>query len=172
MMDMTVDIDACEFTFTKEVTKALLHTIFFNRLFGQISPKTYELLDLSLPLVDDAEIESLVEERATEYVGALRNTSAADPASLVLEFYEKKTRKAWFSRAEEEICWESWSIKIKVTPTSRTEAERKQNLATLERELEGAVQKILTLSNDRNDEYIPPIPYSEGNPFPYRVFVR
>lgn len=177
-MDMSLSIDGCESAQAKDVVKALLHVILFHRLFGQIVPKTHELLDLTIPSVDDSAVEVLIDERATAYVKTLRvsGSAIASPAvhapSIVVEFYEKKTRKLWFSRAEEEVCWESWSINVRTIPPPRTESERKQNAKALGNQLEAAIMKVLRLVNARNDEYIPPIPYSEGNPFPYQILVR
>lgn len=177
-MDMSLTVDGCEAVHAKDVVKALLHVILFHRLFGQIVPRTHELLDLTIPSVDDSAVESLIDERAAAYVKTLR-VSGSPPAltgaqtpSIVVEFYEKKMRKLWFSRAEEEVCWESWSIHVNTISPPRTESERKQNSKALRVQLEAAIMKILRLVNARNDEYIPPIPYSEGNPFPYQILLR
>lgn len=183
---LQITVGSCELSYVKAVAKAVLHAILFHRIFGQVTPKTHELLDLTLPSVDDDAVEDVVEERAAAYVNSLLRSPASvegggagtgagggeQAPSLALEFYEKKVRKAWFSRAEEDVCWESWTIDVRVIPSSRSESERKRNLQALGNQLESAVLKILMAVNQRNEEYIPPIPYNEATPFPYQIFVR
>ncbi|RBQ80426.1 hypothetical protein FVER14953_08253 [Fusarium verticillioides] len=40
---------------------------------------------------------------------------------LVVQFFEKRRRKAWLSRGDEEVCWECWTIKVTVAEP-RTES--------------------------------------------------
>lgn len=170
---LALEVGSCELIYAKEAIKAILHTILFHRCYGLIVPKTQEVLDLTLPAVDDAEIEALIEVKASEFASALRTSSSrGDTSSLVIEFYEKKVRKAWFSEKEEEVCWESWTVSLALVQPARTEAEKKEHLAALSDAIHTAVMKVITVVNDRNDEYIPPIPYSEGNPFPYQIFIQ
>ncbi|CCG81164.1 Putative uncharacterized protein [Taphrina deformans PYCC 5710] len=177
---LSLTIQNCEYSYVKEVTKALLHTILFHRQFGQISPKTQELLDLTIASIDDGAVESMVEERASAYIKSLHDsgigttttTMTTITSPLVVEFYEKKTRKAWFTTSEEEVCWESWTLNFELIPTSRSEPERKRNLKVLVSQLEDSILRILTLVNKRNEEYIPPIPYSETRSFPYQIIIR
>lgn len=175
---LALEVKGCELTYAKEVAKAILHTILFHRCFGQIVPRTQEILDLTLSQVDDEALEAIVDERASDFARALRtsssvsNTTPGQDKALVIQFYEKKVRKAWFSRAEEEVCWESWTLTLVLIPPSRNEIEKKENLSALGRELNAAVIQILTIVNERNDEYVPPIPYGDGNPFPYQISIR
>lgn len=164
MSHLTLTITSCEFTYLKEVSKSILNVILFHRLFNQIVPKTHELLDLTIPCVDDPLLEQQIDEKATSFV------KSTDPKRLIIEFYEKKTRKNWWMKTEEEICWESWTVQFELVPPSRTESERRQNLKGLEKSLEGAIMRVLQLVNDRNEGYIPMIPYGEGNPFPYQIY--
>src|ERR1041385_361500 len=39
---------------------------------------------------------------------------------IAVMFHEKRTKKAWFSRSEEEVCWEQWAVTIN-TVICRTE---------------------------------------------------
>jgi hypothetical protein len=41
---------------------------------------------------------------------------------LAVQFYEKRPRKAsWFTKAEEKVCWEQWSLNVTII-SPRTEA--------------------------------------------------
>lgn len=109
----------------------ILHTIFFHRYFPSVRPSSLEVLDLTLPVVADPELETLIETRVGQLVRQLSSTSSPSGGSrgeLGVRFFEKKRRKAsglggWLTgtgRSEEEICWEVWKLKITLT-TPRTE---------------------------------------------------
>lgn len=40
---------------------------------------------------------------------------------MAVQFFEKKRRKAWFSKGEEEVCWEQWTLDVTLA-TPRTES--------------------------------------------------
>jgi autophagy-related protein 101 len=44
----------------------ILHTIFFHRFFPSLSPRSREVLDITLPFVEDAELDTMIEKRAAE----------------------------------------------------------------------------------------------------------
>ncbi|KAK7441885.1 hypothetical protein Landi51_09875 [Colletotrichum acutatum] len=101
----------------------ILHTIFFHRFFPAVVPYTREVLDLTLPYVDDVELETMIEQRATALVRQLdaeRSSSGSGGGSgggrgqLTVQFFEKKRRKAWLMRGDEEVCWECWTVKVTV----------------------------------------------------------
>ena len=50
---------------------AILHTIFFHRYFTPVTPLHRDLLDLTLPAIDDVDLETLIDRRATELVRAM-----------------------------------------------------------------------------------------------------
>jgi hypothetical protein len=112
------------------------------------------VLDLTLPHVADAELETMIDQRTAALVRQLdaeRNQphqnqhipgsgagSSPGPGSgasgggggngsgrgqVVVQFFEKRRRKStWYAmRAEEEICWESWTVKVTVAEP-RTES--------------------------------------------------
>lgn len=176
MSRLSLTIDSCEFTYLKEVTKSLLNVILFHRLFGQIVPKTHELLDLTIPCVDDPDVERVIEDKVSAFVKSLEasgtnaHSVSRTTRSVVIEFYEKRMRKNWFTKTEEEVCWESWTINASLIPPSNTEQERRDNLKGLGQSLERAIMTVLRLVNERNNGYIPLIPYGEGNPFPYQIY--
>jgi len=83
------------------ITLGILHTIFFHRFFPSVRPKTRDVLELTLPFVDDVD--------------------TGVRGSLVVQFFEKKRRKAWFTKGEEEVCWEQWTLDVTLA-TPRTES--------------------------------------------------
>ena len=40
---------------------------------------------------------------------------------IAVQFFEKKRRKAWFMKGEEEVCWEQWTLDVTLA-TPRTES--------------------------------------------------
>lgn len=109
----------------------ILHTIFFNRFFPSLVPRTRDVLDLTLPYVDDDELETMIEQRAfalerqldaerSSVVGNSNNGSGGR-AQVAVQFFEKRRRKAWLARGDEEVCWECWTVKVTVAEP-RTES--------------------------------------------------
>jgi autophagy-related protein 101 len=97
----------------------ILHTIFFHRFFPSIRPKTRDVLDLTLPVVEDVELETLIDQRSTALVRQLGASSDMGGRStgvrgqIAVQFFEKRRRKAWFSnKGEEEVCWEQWTLDV------------------------------------------------------------
>ena len=87
------------------------------------------MLDLTLPLVGDSELETLIETRVGQLVRQLNSTSSSRSCVggiFTIRFFEKKRRKAggglgWLTGAkgEEEVCWEKWSLEVTLaTPTT------------------------------------------------------
>lgn len=106
----------------------ILHTIFFHRFFPSLTPRTREVLDLTLPYVDDDELETMIDQRASaleRQLDAQRTSGSAGNGGgrgqLAVQFFEKRRRKAWLSRGDEEVCWECWTIKVTVAEP-RTES--------------------------------------------------
>jgi len=108
----------------KDVVKAILHTIFFHRYFTSISPLTRDLLDLTLPAIDDVDLETLIEQRTMALVRAIDSThQQRGRGQLVVQFFEKKRKKAYFfGRAEEDVCWEQWTLDVTLAQP-RTETD-------------------------------------------------
>lgn len=104
------------------MSKGVLHTIFFHRYFPSIRPSTVEILDCTLPLVADPELETLMNTRVGQLIRQLNSTSSSRSSargSLTVLFFEKKRRKAggglaWFTggKGEEEVCWERWKVEV------------------------------------------------------------
>ncbi|KAL7821537.1 DUF1649 domain-containing protein [Trichoderma aethiopicum] len=187
----------------REVVKGILHTIFFNRFFPSLAPRTHEVLDVTLPYVNDNELETLIEQRAyalERQLDAERLSSSGGHAAgmgggaaaaksdkmtsgggvagtadggsggrgqITVQFFERKRRKAWLTRGEEEVCWETWTIKVTVAEP-RTENERAKVRRAMEQTLFTTAMKIVTFVNTHKD-HIPPITTQGGNPFPYKI---
>jgi hypothetical protein len=116
-------------------TVAILHTIFFHRYFTSISPLTRDLLDLTLPAIDDVDLETLIDQRTAALVRAIESThQQRGRGQLVVQFFEKKRKKSYFfGKADEEVCWEQWNLDVTLA-TPRTEAgpcSRSSTMATL-----------------------------------------
>ncbi|ORX63002.1 hypothetical protein DM01DRAFT_1331099 [Hesseltinella vesiculosa] len=90
---------------------------------------------------------------------------------MAVLFYEKRLKKNWFqfSKSEELVCWEQWSLTIGVAHPD-TEQERPQARQSCKRQLAQCLFAILKLANDHK-EHIPSITTTDGNPFPYQVAV-
>ncbi|KAI2642704.1 DUF1649-domain-containing protein [Xylaria nigripes] len=189
----------------RDVVRGILHTIFFHRFFPSLTPRSREVLDITLPFVEDAELDTMIEKRAAElardldaerthstssspnmpahYLSQQRGGAMATAAAgsnggrgnISVQFFEKKRRKTWYMRAaygggDEEVCWESWTVKVTVAEP-RTESERAKVRRAMEQTLLTTAMKIVTLVNS-NKDHIPPITTSETNPFPYQISVN
>ncbi|KAF2404304.1 DUF1649-domain-containing protein, partial [Trichodelitschia bisporula] len=178
--EYTLDIFA-DPTCVKDIVKAILHTIFFHRYFIPTVPLTRDVLDQTLPAIDDVDLETLIDQRATSLVRALDTSGAAvgtvpragqsGRAQLVVQFFEKKRRKTYFfGKADEEVCWEQWAIDV-TAAAPRTETDRIKVRKAMEKSLHKAAIKIVTIVN-QHKEHIPPITTTETNPFPYQILIN
>lgn len=167
----------------RDVVRAILHTIFFHRFFPSLTPRSREVLDITLPYVEDAELDTMIEKRAAELDRELSiERTHAHPGGngggrgdISVQFLEKKRRKQWYMRAaygggDEEVCWECWTVKVTVAEP-RTEGERALMRNAMEAQLLKTVKKIVTVVNQYKD-HIPPITTSGANPFPYQITVN
>jgi hypothetical protein len=114
----------------------ILHTIFFHRYFPSTRPSTTEILDLTLPVINDVELETLIDSRVTTLIQQLSSTNTHNGGirgQIAVQFFEKRRRKSglWFGglggKGEEEICWEIWSVEVTLA-TPRTEQGESQSL--------------------------------------------
>ncbi|KAK3940484.1 DUF1649-domain-containing protein [Diplogelasinospora grovesii] len=194
-MDMNEPVETPEFileafadpTSVRDVVRGILHTIFFLRFFPSVLPQTRDVVGLELAYVPEAEIETLIDQR----VGALVRQLDAErnqPAHLVtgpgsansgsgrgqvtVQFFEKpRRRKAWYlMRGEDEVCWESWTVKVTVAEP-RTESERAKVRKAMETTLRSTIMKAIKYANEHKN-HIPPITTTESNPFPYQININ
>jgi autophagy-related protein 101 len=106
-----------------DVVSGILHTIFFNRFFPSLAPQTRDVLGITLPYVDDEEVQTMIAQRAAaleRQLDAQRSSGVPDNdngggrGQVAVQFFEKRRRKAWLPRGDEEVCWECWTIKVTV----------------------------------------------------------
>lgn len=164
----------------KDIVKAILHTIFFHRYFIPIIPLTRDLFDQTLPQVDDSNLETLIEQRATQLVRYVEsptsspyNTSTpSGRAQILVQFFEKKRKKSYFfsKGGDEDVCWEQWVLNI-TCATPKTEQEKRKVRQAMEKSLSKTCMKIINIVN-REKDHIPPITVAETNPFPYVITVN
>ena len=50
------------------MTIAVLNLIFFHRYFNNVNPITFEVLDMTIPAINDADLETLIESRVNALV--------------------------------------------------------------------------------------------------------
>ncbi|CAG9971831.1 unnamed protein product [Clonostachys byssicola] len=163
----------------RDVISRILHTIFFHRFFPAVTPQTREVLDLSLPYVDNDELETMIDQRAAaleRQLDAERSSAGTGGAGgggsrgqFTVQFFEKRRRKAWLTRGDDEVCWECWTLKVTVAEP-KTESERAKVRRAMEQTLQTTVMKIVTFVNTHKD-HIPPITTQGVNPFPYKITV-
>lgn len=109
----------------------ILHTIFFHRYFPCIRPSNIDVLDLTLPRIEDVELETLIDTRVSAFV---RNHLSSTPNSpsgigrgrIAVQFFDKRPRRVgmWFgglTSNETEVCWETWTISVTIA-SPRTES--------------------------------------------------
>ncbi|KAI4625074.1 uncharacterized protein J4E88_006320 [Alternaria novae-zelandiae] len=157
----------------KDVVKAILHTIFFHRYFTSISPLTRDLLDLTLPAIDDVDLETLIEQKTFALVRAIDSThQPRGRGQIVVQFFEKKRKKTsyFFSKADEDVCWEQWTLDVTLAQP-RTETDVLKVRRAMTKSLEKAAHKIIAIVN-REKDHIPPITTTDANPFPYQIVVN
>lgn len=122
-----------------------MHTIFFHRFFPSIRPRTRDILGLTLPFVEDVELETLIDQRTATLARQLDSSSDVGARNsgvrglMAVQFFERRRQKAWFTKAEEEVCWEQWTLDVTLA-TPRTESGMKElrRLAPLSFEIAAA----------------------------------
>lgn len=79
-------------------------------------------------MVEDIELETLIDQRTATLVrqldaggGDMRMGGGSVRTQVAVQFFEKKRRKGWFGKGEEEICWEAWTLNVTLA-TPRTES--------------------------------------------------
>ncbi|KAJ6092811.1 Autophagy-related protein 1010 [Penicillium sp. IBT 16267x] len=154
-------------TTVRDVLKGVLNLIFFHRYFPSIRPVTFDVLDFTLPAINDADLETLIESRVSALVRQHLSSAAGGKMG-------KRRSGLWFGglagKGEEEVCWEIWTLDVTIA-TPRTDSERAKVRKAMGNMLQKAALKILAVVN-RDKDHIPPITTSDSNPFPYRIVVN
>ncbi|KAM3081023.1 hypothetical protein ACMFMF_002939 [Clarireedia jacksonii] len=79
--------------------------IFFHRYFPSLRPDTRDVLEMSLPYINNVEIQTLIDQRTAALVRQLDSSSDLGARNtgvrglMAVQFFEKKRRKAWFTKA-------------------------------------------------------------------------
>ncbi|KAG0364642.1 MAG: hypothetical protein J3R72DRAFT_433837 [Linnemannia gamsii] len=157
-----------ERSFLKDALRAILHTVLFHRVFANIKPRDMDILDLTIPIIDDPEVDKLVDEKIAAFVKVV-DANPQSKGQIGIMFYEKRTKRAWFSSTSSEVCWEQWAITINVV-TNINEKDKQRSIKNMEKALSSLFLSILRTVNERKD-HIPPITTSDGNPFPYQIVI-
>ncbi|KAF9287272.1 hypothetical protein BKA57DRAFT_472649 [Linnemannia elongata] len=157
-----------ERSYLKDALRAILHTVLFHRVFANIKPRDMDILDLTIPIIDDPEVDKLVDEKIAAFVKVV-DANPQSKGQIGIMFYEKRTKRAWFSSTSSEVCWEQWAITINVV-TNINEKDKQRSIKNMEKALSSLFLSILRTVNERKD-HIPPITTSDGNPFPYQIVI-
>ncbi|KAF9905367.1 hypothetical protein EC991_001732 [Linnemannia zychae] len=157
-----------ERSYLKDALRAILHTVLFHRVFANIKPRDMDILDLTIPIIDDPEVDKLVDEKIATFVKVV-DSNPQSKGQIGIMFYEKRTKRAWFSSTSSEVCWEQWAITINVV-TNIHEKDKQRSIKNMEKALSSLFLSILRTVNERKD-HIPPITTSDGNPFPYQIVI-
>ncbi|KAI0480440.1 DUF1649-domain-containing protein [Xylariaceae sp. FL0804] len=59
----------------RDVVRGILHTIFFHRFFPSAAPRSRDVLDITLPYVGDAELDTMIERQTAELARELEDGS-------------------------------------------------------------------------------------------------
>ncbi|KAI9487177.1 MAG: hypothetical protein EXX96DRAFT_552110 [Benjaminiella poitrasii] len=154
----------------KDILRGLLHSIFFHRLLTNVIPRELRVLNTTVSITDSSEVDTLIEEKIAEF---LHNTNQLKQGKLAVLFYEKRLKKNWFqfSKSEEFICWEQWTITLNMISSPVSEQEKLKLNKSIENQFIQCLMKVLNIANEYK-EHIPSITTTEGNPFPYQVAVQ
>ena len=134
----------------KEVLKALLHSIIFQRALGaqQMRDTDSDLFDLSYVRSDSRAIDAKVEEQTEAFVKALERDETMAGHQVCLSFFELRVRPSTFGlfRSEEKVVWERWHIPLLVHARDDLggQAERAQRSLALEDTLRQRIECVLS----------------------------
>ncbi|KAJ3485969.1 hypothetical protein NLI96_g4588 [Meripilus lineatus] len=84
---------------TKEVLGAVLHSVLFHRLLGTVKPGLVDVLDVTMPIVDDPETKTLVQEKVDAFWRGMEGGSNKK-GQVIITFSEKRPKKSWFIMGE------------------------------------------------------------------------
>ncbi|KDQ51157.1 hypothetical protein JAAARDRAFT_73804 [Jaapia argillacea MUCL 33604] len=159
---------------TKEVLHAILHSILFHRLFGTVKPQTFEVFDVTMPGVDDKDMEQLVDDKVDAFWKGIEGGSNKR-GQIIITFSEKKPKKSWFQvyMGEEEVPWEQWIVNAEIRQP-KSERDRQAFNTNISTTLTKALQTMLThTSSEKGRSAVPLITSNTGiSPFPIKIVVK
>ncbi|EIM83183.1 uncharacterized protein STEHIDRAFT_101279 [Stereum hirsutum FP-91666 SS1] len=170
IIDIDVILDRSN---TRDVLRALLHAILFHRLFGNIKPQTFEVLDVTIPGVADPDMEKLVNEKVEVFWKGMESGAHNKRGQVSVTYSTKQPKKSWLGITyEEEVPWEQWNINVEVKHP-KSEQDRQTYLRTLPNTLTRALQTMLIhTSSEAGRAAVPPITNSNISPFPMKITVK
>eukprot|EP00164_Ancoracysta_twista_P003773 GFYU01005058.1.p1 GENE.GFYU01005058.1~~GFYU01005058.1.p1 ORF type:complete len:199 (-),score=33.24 GFYU01005058.1:454-1050(-) len=155
----------------KEVLRCLCQTILFNRALGSLRPRDVDsdLFDITYPRCGDPAMDRLVESKIEEFVRFLDKNDYRK-GQLVLSFFERRVKKVWFSKHEEKVYWETWTMNVDITPEIDHPGERQVVHQRVEEALRECLMQIVQIVNEKRD-HIPPVTTTDVAPFPYEITI-
>ncbi|KAH9914903.1 autophagy-related protein [Epithele typhae] len=156
---------------TREVLRAVLHAVLFHRLFGTVRPRTFEVLDVTMPGVDDDGMRQRIEDTVGAFWKGVEG-DANKRGQIMVTFSEKRQRKTWFIMGEEEVPWEQWIINAEIRQPS--EKDRQRFNADLAGTLTKSLHTMLAhASSERGRAAVPLITDASSiSPFPIKMAVK
>ncbi|KAJ3040671.1 hypothetical protein HDV00_010564 [Rhizophlyctis rosea] len=124
-----------------------------------------EQLGVTYVCLEDSEVENTIEDKLAALTRLLDAPGSPNKTQLAVMFFERRPKKSWFSKSEEEVCWEQWLITL-TTTTSKTEREQIEARKSLRENLVNALTTISQKTNEQK-EHIPPI--TNNDPFPFQI---
>ncbi|EDR10726.1 uncharacterized protein LACBIDRAFT_315433 [Laccaria bicolor S238N-H82] len=170
---ITIDLILDRLT-TKDVLHGVLHSILFHRLFGTVRPRTFEVLDVTMPGVSDPEMEQLVSEKVDTFWKGIEG-GVNKRGQIIVTFSEKRPKKSWFQvyMGEEDVPWEQWVINAELRQP-KSDRDCQAFNATLASSLTNTIHTMLShTSSERGRSAVPLITNAAGiSPFPIKVTVK
>lgn len=62
----------------------------------------------------DQRAAALERQLDAERSSASMSTGGGSRGQFTVQFFEKRRRKAWLTRGDDEVCWECWTLKVTV----------------------------------------------------------
>ncbi|KIY70103.1 hypothetical protein CYLTODRAFT_420076 [Cylindrobasidium torrendii FP15055 ss-10] len=166
-IDLVVDRSSC-----RDVLKGTIHAILFHRAFGTIKPKTFQVMDVTMPYIADPETETWVQDKVDLFWKGIE-TGASKRGQVSVVMSEKKPKKSWFSMGgEEDVPWEFWHINVELKqPKDTQRADFETRLSAI---LSKALMTMITYStSEAGRKAVPLISDATGiSPFPIRIVVK
>ncbi|ODV80208.1 uncharacterized protein CANTADRAFT_89783 [Suhomyces tanzawaensis NRRL Y-17324] len=190
-MEYTLYLTA-ERSVVRESLKGVIWTIFFNRLFGPITPTTNEFLSVTYSMAENLpELDTLIDEKVNQLIKLQFDTSnqGVSHGHVIVQFLDKKAGKSkrtgWFGKSETSDdlkLWESWIVSVECLPMATSDhggdggpclnpQDKNRNIEVSIQSFEENLHKIFTIVDSHKD-HIPPITSLESLPFPYTIDVE
>ncbi|KAF6069388.1 hypothetical protein FOB64_003041 [Candida albicans] len=135
-MEFIINVIA-ERSVLRESLKGIIWTIFFNRLFGPITPVTNEFMNVSYPMANNLpDLDSLIDEKVNRILNQI--TEVSNQAKINVQFLSKSSNKkktGWFGNStynaqDDLVVWESWLINVESLPLDQVSNGESKNVQT------------------------------------------